>query len=207
MTGSRLSGGPPAAERRDGPPAFVERRSQDRQRTVLVNAAVRHGGREGLCRIQGISTAGLQIRTSLPMTPQMPAQIVLRSGRSVHCLVRWSANGEAGMTHDVGDALSHMLTEGVGEGRAALRFRTERPVTVVIRKQSCAATLAHLSPGELWLRGLDRADKGEPVLVTIPGLGDLVGHVVGDDDDSILVRLNAAIAFRELDPWLAVSKP
>lgn len=207
MNESALSGGLPVGARHDGPSGHGERRSQDRQRTVLVNAAIRHGGREGLCRIQGISTAGLQIRTSVPMTPQMPAQIVLRSGRSVHCLVRWSANGEAGMTHDVGDALSHMLTEGVGEGRAALRFRMELPVTVVIRKQSCTATLAHLSPGELWLRGLDRADKGEPVLVAVPGLGDLVGHVAGDDDDSILVRLNAAIPFRELDPWLAGPKP
>lgn len=189
------------------PPAFVERRSQDRQRTVLVNAAVRHGGREGLCRIQGISTAGLQIRTSLPMTPQMPAQIVLRSGRTVQCLIRWSAHGEAGMTHDVGDALSHMLTEGVSEGRAVLRFRIDRPVTVGIRKQSGVATLAHISPGELWLRGFEGADHGEPVLVTVPGLGDLPGHVAGTDDDSVLVRLGSPIPFRDLDPWLAAPKP
>ncbi len=206
MTGPALSGSVPQDVRHDGPSGFVERRSQDRQRAVLVNAAIRHGGREGLCRIQGISTAGLQIRTSLPMTPQMPAQIVLRSGRSVNCLVRWSANGEAGMTHDAGEALAHMLTEGVGEGRAVLRFRIDRPVMVGIHKQSCTATLAHLSPGELWLRDLERADHGEPVLVAVPGLGDLVGHVAGEDDGSILVRLNAAIPFRTLDPWLAGSK-
>lgn len=181
---------------------FVERRSQERQRTVLINAAIRHGGREGLCRIQGISAGGLQIRTSLPMTPQMPAQIVLRSGRTVNCLVRWAANGEAGMTHDVGDALSHLLTEGVSKGRAVLRFRIGRPVGVTVHKQNCAATLAHISPGELWLRGLDRADHGEPVLVAIPGLGELAGYVAGDDDDSVLVRLTSPIPFRDLDPWL-----
>lgn len=203
MTEPALSGGVPHDATHEGASGFVERRSQDRQRTVLVNAAIRHGGREGLCRIHGISTAGLQIRTSLPMTSQMPAQIVLRSGRSVNCLVRWSANGEAGMTHDAGDALAHMLTEGVGEGRAVLRFRIGQPVAVGIHKQGRTATLAHLSPGELWLRDLDRADHGEPVLVAVPGLGDLVGHVAGQDDDSILVRLNAAIPFRALDPWLA----
>lgn len=207
MTGPIVSGRPADNPPHDGPPAFVERRSQDRQRTVLVNAAVRHGGREGLCRIQGISTAGLQIRTSLPMTPQMPAQIVLRSGRAVQCLVRWSAHGEAGMTHDVGEALSHMLTEGTGEGRAALRFKTDRPVTVGIRKQSGVAMLAHISPGELWLRGFEGADHGEPVLVTVPGLGDLAGHVAGADDGSVLVRLGSAIPFRDLDPWLAAPKP
>lgn len=191
----------------DGPPGFVERRSQDRQRTVLVNAAIRHSGREGLCRIQGISASGLQIRTSLPITPHAPAEIVLRSGRSVRCVVRWTANGEAGMTHDSGEALSHMLTEGAGEGRAALRFRMERPVMVGIRKQSCAAWLASLSPGEIWLRGLEQGDPGEPVLVAVPGLGELAGHVVGEDDGCTLVRMHAPIAFRDLDPFLASTSP
>lgn len=184
-------------------PGIAERRSQDRQRTVLVNAAIRHDGREGLCRIVGISDAGMQIRTSLAMVPGKTAEIMLRSGRTVRCLIRWSANGEAGMTHDAGSALSHMLTEGVSEARAALRFLIDLPVPVVIRKQSRAALLAHLSPGELWLREIDHADPGEPVHVRVENLGEFGGYVAGQDDGSLLVRLNTAIPFRLLDPWLA----
>ncbi|MPT49194.1 MAG: PilZ domain-containing protein [Sphingobium sp.] len=83
-----------------------ERRSGERQVSVLLHAGIAHGGKDGLCRIRNLSSGGVMLESNLPLMQDDDIRLQLRSGHQVRGRVRWVLGNRAGIAfHDPADAL------------------------------------------------------------------------------------------------------
>lgn len=183
----------------------------ERQRTVLVNAAVTQGGRDGLCRIRNVSEGGLAIETSLPLSPG-PAEIALRSGDVLACIVRWAREGRAGFSCEAGvDATRlvgrRMAAEYEQPGCGFPRFQRSQELKIAVRGHPYDSLLHSIAPTDVWLASAPEFPRGEPLTVSIRGLGDVSARVCAAENGEMIALFNAPLPFRDLDPWLARTVP
>ena len=180
----------------------------ERQMTVLINAGIRRGADDGLCRIRNVSAAGLNIETSLALDIGDSATVVLQSGRVLACAVRWMKDGRVGLScaGDPAEALQQERAVPADEAMVAeaLRFERRLPVQLAVHGFVHQCDLESISIRHAVLTSVRTNVQPPQVLtVSIPGLGDFPATARGSKDGCLLVRFNAPIGFGLLDPWLA----
>ena len=190
-------------------PAFQERAV--RQMTVLINAGVRCGEDDGLCRIRNVSAAGMNIETSLPLNVDDAVTIVLQSGRTLDSNVRWIRDGRVGLSCDA-DPASALQQERAAPlddmAIGALCFERHLPVQLSVHGFAHLCDLDSISIRHAVLTSV-RTNVQPPQVVTISimGLGDLPATIRARKDGVVLARFNAPVSFGLFDPWLVSEQP
>lgn len=196
-------------ERFDEPEALLDGLTPraERQRTVLVNAAIVQHGADGLCRIRNVSEGGLAVETSLPLCPG-PAQVHLRSGDIVDCTVRWAREGRAGLSLEQPGSAADLVARRIAPeheqpGFGFPRFERSVAVGIAVRGRPYRCMLHSIAPTDVWLIGAPEFPRGEPLTVSVKGLGDLMAMVHEAEKGEMVALFHSALSFRQLDPWLA----
>lgn len=181
---------------------------EERQMTVLINARIRVGDADGLCRIRNVSPSGLNIETSMRLDPDERATIILPSGRAMDCVVRWARDGRVGLgCHDDPAAIVHEERSAApddGGAPSLLRFTRNMPVQLVVHGFVHHCELESIAIRDVRLNAVRTTILPTQVLtVCVPGLGELPAAARSAADGTLFARFNAPIGFALLDPWLA----
>lgn len=183
----------------------------ERQMTVLINAGIRRGDDDALCRIRNVSEAGLNIETSLALVPGETITIVMQSGRELQCQVRWHGDGRFGLSSedDPLDALQRERAVPSDDNQlpVALHFERHIPAQLAVHGFVHHCDLDSISIRHAVLSSV-RTNVQPPQVVTISiaGLGDFPAAIRARQDGLVLARFNAPIGFSLLDPWLVADQ-
>ncbi len=194
-------------------PLQPDRRSGERQISVLINAGIVHDGKDALCRIRNLSSGGVMVESSLALAMDDPVTLQLRSGKMIEGAIRWVGEGRAGIAFS--DPHSAEL---VTERLASSWLQSSSIGFPLFERQAWAQILAdhkrvrgrvlRISPAGVSIE--DGHDWGNERVfsLTIEGLGDhLARRVDGDGMDQgeemhlIFVQ---PLHYRAFEEWLAM---
>lgn len=188
---------------------FPDRRTADRQISVLINAGITHEGRDTLCRIRNLSPGGVMIECTLPLAVDDKILLHLRSGHDAEGLVRWVRDGKAGIAFD-DPAASALVSGAVGGTGASFSpigyplFRRDAWVGLSAGHRKERAAVAMISPTGILVE--TGRDWGRECLftVTFDGLGDHLARTEGGipDDDMMALIFVRPLHYRLFDEWL-----
>ncbi len=179
----------------------------DRHMTVLINAAVIHGERDGLCRIRNVSPTGLSIETSMPLVVGEPVIVTLHSGLTLPCVVRWTDDHRAGMSCDLNpiDLIQNARNAGSDDPLAPALPRFSRAIAaeIVVLGFVHGCRMDSISTRDVILTSVPtHFEPGKFVSVGIRGLGEFPATVKVSESDGIFARFATPISFAALDAWL-----
>ncbi len=179
----------------------------ERQMTVLINAAVIQGERDGLCRIRNMSATGLSIETSMPLTVDEPAVVTLHSGFALTCIVRWTKDGRTGMSCDSNPLEVVQGTQGAtpedDQTPALPRFSRAVAAETAVLGIVHPCRMDSISTRDIILTSVTESmEPGRFFSVHIRGLGDFPATVRVREGEGIFARFSAPIPFAVLDAWL-----
>lgn len=184
--------------------AFQQRSS--RQMTVLINAAVRQGERDGLCRIRNMSETGLMIETALPLPDGCAVTILLRSGKSIDCVARWSSEGRTGLScaADPTEILLEERKAGEADAGEPIQPRFVRPIELELVSQGFVhpCSLHSISAKDVILTEVPTEPDLALITVCIPHLGDFPATVRVREDGNVFARFTTPLGFAEFNRWL-----
>lgn len=179
-----------------------------RTMTVLMNAAVRQGDRDGLCRIRNISATGLAIETDCALTREEIATVTLPSGRSLSGEVRWVRDGQAGMSCAQG-ATAIVQDENAkrhdGKGPSSLRFYRTATVDIFVHGRTHACVLDSISTSDILLTGTPPLEAGSLVTIRVRGLGEFPSTICISEPPDLFARFTPHLPFRLINQWLAAA--
>lgn len=168
-------------------PMGTERRSGDRQISVLINAGLEHKGVDALCRIRNLSSGGVMIETGLPLAAEDMVALHLRTGRLVRGTVRWVADGHAGIAFEPGCS-ADWITEKPGPESFRTSpigyplFRREAKARVIVSAKQARAVIVAISPIGITVEN-ERDWGSDPVFtVAVEGLGSHVARLSEHQD-------------------------
>lgn len=177
----------------------------DRKVSVLINAGVRQGERDGLCRIRNVSDGGMAIETSVQLVADEAVEIMLHSGRVLAASVRWVRDDRAGLscTENPNDVL-HVETAGAhgAFGPALPRFYRTVAAQVVLHGRVHRCMLDSIAPGDILLTGAPACEVSQAITIDIAGLGAMPASVCISADSDLFARFATPLPFRLLDAWL-----
>ncbi len=180
-----------------------------RQMTVLINAAVVQGSRDGLCRIRNMSETGLQIETALPIELERPLDIVLQSGRSLACVPHWTEGGRTGLscTTNPTEILTGARVAGEADTAEPILPRFERQMEIEIAAHGFVhvCELHSISTKDVILTSVPDALHGTLITVCVPRLGEFTATIRARDGGDLFARFETPVAFADLNRWLAQS--
>lgn len=181
-----------------------------RHMTVLVNAAIGQHGRDGLCRIRNMSVGGLAIETSLSLVTGETAIVTLASGRELPCIVRWTRDGQAGMSCDADPtALLHddrAARSTPLPGPAPLRFYRIVAARIRLHGRDHRCNLDSISTSDVLMTGTPPLRAGEGMVICVLGLGEFPATATIAQDGDLFARFTPHISFRLMDEWLATNR-
>lgn len=186
----------------------LDRRTGDRQISVLINAGISHEGRDALCRIRNLSSGGVMIECVLPLAVDDVVSLHLRSGDEIGGLVRWVRDGKAGIAFD--DPGSSALVSGTkvapGSGIGHPLFRRCAWAGLSAGHKRERVAVAMISPAGMIVE--TGRDWGQERLLTvsIDGLGEHVtrmgGIPPGGEEDRIALLFVQPLHYRAFNEWL-----
>jgi PilZ domain len=182
-----------------------QRRATERQVTVLINAGVSYGGRDGLCRIRNISAGGMNIETRMQMAVDSVIAIQLRSGRYMEGRVRWVKDSLVGLSlaaYNADDLLADRVSnEAVARTGAFPRFERVGSVGFAINHRRRRGALLGISLADVTIE-TDDLPLGAVVTVEIDGLGEHLAKVVRTGEGSARAMFTQPLNYRALEAWL-----
>lgn len=194
----------------EGQPIDLTGRREERQVTVLINAAVSQGRRDSMCRIRNVSAGGIAIETGLPLVVGDPAAVTLHSGRVLQCIVRWAEDNRAGVscediTADVLRAETAIVP--VKSGPAIPRFARTMAMEIAVRGKAYACTMQSISASDILVSGGPAFEQGLPVTICLRGFYIGSGTMREEIGEHLLIAFASPVAFRVMDPWLVATSP
>jgi hypothetical protein len=188
-----------------------ERRSQERTVSVLINAGVAQGERNGLCRVRNLSDNGMMIETHIPLVVGHEASFQLRTGRTIVGSVRWSKDNRAGVALEK-DGVEAVLSnrahaDAAAGGGAYPRFDRLSIATVISGAIRSRCELMVISLADAHLAGLPAGLPQGPVTVAIRGLEDRLARLVRIDENRVLASFAQPLNFHALEDWLDATMP
>lgn len=181
--------------------ALVEGRAS-RRTSVLANAGIAQGGREGLGRIRNVSTGGMCIQTSLTLVVGQPASVTFQSGAIVDCEVRWVRNRHAGLSCDT-DPRPALGTPADDRRPALPRFNRQLPIELAVQGRAYTCTLDSISTCDILATDAPMLVRGQLLSVAVDGLALLPAVVRISAEGELYARFSTPLAFAALDAWLA----
>jgi len=190
----------------------VERRSTERQISVLINAGITHEGDDALCRIRNLSSGGVMIECALALKMDDLITLQLRTGRKVTGQVRWISENRAGVAFANADA-AQMVTQRLAAQDLHTSpigfplFRREAWAKLTMGHKSARSRIAALSPTGISLENAPEWEDERILGISIEGLGDHLVRVSDimprSSDDELNLHFMQPLNYRILSDWLA----
>jgi len=197
-----------------------DRRSANRQISVLINAGIVHRGNDALCRIRNLSPGGVMIECPLPLAIDDEIELHLRSGRHVTGHVRWVEDGRAGIAFD--DPASAELvgaTQQPAAKRISIRRQAEEasPIGYPVFRRRCWAQLAagnlraqvpvaYISSTGLVVENIVEWGGERLFSVSIEGLGRYAARLCDgaatDHGETVGLLFVEPVLYRNFNDWL-----
>lgn len=190
----------------------IDRRSTERQISVLINAGITHEGGDALCRIRNLSSGGIMIECALALKMDDMVTLQLRTGRSVTGQVRWIGESRAGVAFADADA-AQMVTQRLAAQNLHISpigfplFRREAWAKLTMGHKNARSRIATLSPTGISLENAPEWEDERVLGLSIEGLGDHLVRVSdimprGSEDELNLLFMQP-LNYRVLCDWLA----
>ncbi len=196
-------------------PLHPDRRSGERQISVLINAGIVHEGKDALCRIRNLSSGGVMVESSLALAMDDPVKLHLRSGRMIEGVIRWVGERRAGIAFADPHA-AEQVTERLASGVLASSpigyplFERQAWVHVVADHKRIRARIARISPSGITVE--DGHDWGNERVfsLAIDGLGDHLARRIDDaaatdHDEEVHLIFVQPLHYRVFEDWLATT--
>lgn len=189
-----------------------DRRTGERQISVLINAGLSHQDRDALCRIRNLSSGGVMIECGLPLGVDDPVSLHLRSGDIVTGRVRWTRDGKAGIAFD--DPASSALVTGTA-ARAASPighplFRRSAWAGLSAGQKRERVAVKMISPTGIVVESGPDWGRESVFRVSIDELGEHMARLAGagyrDDEDRLALIFMQPLHYRAFSEWL-ISTP
>ncbi|MFT3977157.1 MAG: PilZ domain-containing protein [Sphingomonas bacterium] len=185
-----------------------EGRSEQRSalRTLLVGRLILADGREALCRIRNLSSAGMMIETPAALTRDGAVAVELREERFSGRVV-WVHDGQAGLHFDtmidVGRALGEARIAVARQDRPrAPRFRVGRRARISHYGRSTEVVIVDLSQSGACLGMEEPMAPDTEFTLAIPGLPAMACRTRWADADRCGVIFQGILPYNDLAAWL-----
>tara|TARA_R110000782_G_scaffold78276_1_gene154863 strand:+ start:60196 stop:60852 length:657 start_codon:yes stop_codon:yes gene_type:complete len=188
-----------------------DRRSTERQISVLINAGIAYRDQDALCRIRNLSAGGVMIESPLDFAMDEPVLLQLRTGRTISGVVRWVSEGRAGIAFDdpqsaewVTERLTAQNLDSSAIGYPL--FRREASAKLVVPHRHGRARIAAVSPIGVVLAEAREWSAEQVFTIAIEGLGDNLARVndsrPNNDEDELNMLFLQPLNYRALNDWL-----
>lgn len=193
--------------------ASAERREGLRHVSVLRVGRLSQGNEDQLCMVRNVSAGGMMIECNRP--PQVGERIVveLRSDKQMPGTVRWITGGNAGVQFDAPVDVGQLLRE---EKNSLLRVRPRAPrfiregtAKLIGEGEPVEGQIGDIAVGGMSLRVEEKTAlrRGDPVVVSIEGLGATTGEVRWIRETVLGVRFEKPLSYRAFADWLDRRRP
>lgn len=153
------------------PHATIERRIQDRTRTVYRAARILTEEDEGLALLRNISDNGLSLSVALPLSEGQQLRVQLSDAIEMQGLVIWASEGKCGIefANRIDSAhVLHQLPEHFGVGRSRpLRLQVQALATIQSETGLQAARVENISQFGLAMRSRNNFKEGMRLKVSM----------------------------------------
>lgn len=183
-----------------------ERRSANRQISVMLTAKLETTGRQQPCRILNISTKGANIESLISLTVGQPIEIEFRSNLKSKGTVRWVRNSQAGV--EFNDAID--LNEIWKRSEVSIkrikprppRYCCFAPATVEHGDQRQQCQIIDISASGMRVVDIANMVIGATVMIEPKGLPRHRAKVVWCNKESAGLKLVNPFKYHELEMWL-----
>ncbi len=194
---------------------FPERRSADREISVLINAGIVHQGRDSLCRIRNLSGGGVMIECNLPLAVDDAVSLCLRSGHELGGRVRWVHEGRAGIAFD--EPACAALVSGrpglsiVARSAAPIgypQFRRTAWVRLATAHQRERVVVGAISPTGIIVETARDWGREHLFTISIDGVGDYGARreaAAQCDEDMMVLLFVQPLHYRAFSEWLVAT--
>jgi hypothetical protein len=188
------------------PAPRAERRSQERQLTILrVGVIVIDGVRE-LCLIRNISAGGLMAHVYRPVEIDQKVTVELKSNQQIDGRIVWVQSGNAGIAFntpiDVAELLANPPVMPNGWRPRLPRVEIDRMATLRLGARTCWVAARDISQGGVKVEIEQSFEPGTEVVVTLDGFRPLHGCVRWQKEGTAGIAFNQLIPLDELIAWL-----
>ena len=189
----------------EGAPAR-ERRSANRQVSVMLTAKLETTGRQQPCRILNISSKGANIESLISLEVGQPIEIEFRSNLKSQGTVRWVREAQAGVEFDEAIDLNEIWKRSEVSIKRIKprppRYCCFAPVTVEHGDQRQQCQIIDISASGMRVVDISNMVLGTTVMIEPTGLPRHRAKVVWCNKESAGLKLVNAFKYHELEMWL-----
>jgi hypothetical protein len=184
----------------------VERRTSERQLTVLRVAALHVEGARQLCMVRNVSSGGLRLQVFRPPSVGARVSIALKSGHFLAGGARWARGCHVGVALDAPLDVRDLLStawNGAQDRRPRLpRMEVDHAILVRLDARTRAARLCDISQGGAKLEVPGGATLGSSALLLLAEAAAVAGTVRWAAGDAIGIAFHEPLSLRWLSDWL-----
>ena len=188
------------------PPAW-DRRSGERQKTILRVAKLVSGPNRGLAIIRNISDSGMMIEVNPTMKVDDDVTIMLSDDHAIEGEMRWRQSSQIGIRFkepaSVEEILARPRRASNGHVTRLPRFEVAYPVTLVSGGTVVEGAVADISLGGIRVQARTTLKQGDDVTVLIPDLRNLQGTVRWCSEQNVGISFLRPVHIQDLMAWLA----
>ncbi|GAO39169.1 hypothetical protein SCH01S_28_00280 [Sphingomonas changbaiensis NBRC 104936] len=185
---------------------YDDRRTGARHISVLRVGRTVWGGRDQLCVVRNLSAGGLMFECLHPPAIDQRVTVELRSDKQMTGIVRWAKSMAAGVEFDSEVNVEQMLRE---ERSSLLRVRPRAPrfvrrgtVKLIGEGEPVLGDIVDISIGGLSCRPDQPLRRGEPIVVSLEGVGATNAELRWTKGDVAGIRFDKPLPWRAFQLWL-----
>lgn len=187
-----------------------ERRSGDRQVSVMLTAKLEAAGRQQPCRILNISVKGANIESLIELQVGQPIEIEFRSNLKLHGIVRWVRQSQAGVEFqsaiDLNEIWKRTEVSIMRIKPRPPRFCCFAPATIETTDGNQICQIIDISASGLRVIDLSNVPTGASVMIEAEGLPRHRAIVIWCNANSAGLKLVNAYKYSELESWLLLQE-
>lgn len=184
-----------------------ERRSHDREISILRLAKIESGKAQGWGLVRNVSSSGmmLDIHPSFHLTDTIT--IALTEHHQLKGTVRWHRDSSVGIQFidvlDVPDLLASALAHKNGQRTRLPRIHIKYPIKLMTGTKLISAEIQDISPGGLCIKSDYIFEPGKQLTLTVPQLGDITAIVRWQSGTNVGLAFCDRISIASLMTWLS----
>jgi len=185
---------------------YDDRRTGARHISVLRVGRTIWDGRDQLCVVRNLSAGGLMFECLHPPAIDQRVTVELRSDKQMTGIVRWAKSMAAGVEFDSEVNVEQMLRE---ERSSLLRVRPRAPrfvrrgtVKLIGEGEPVLGDIVDISIGGLSCRPDQPLRRGEPIVVSLEGVGATNAELRWTKGDVAGIRFDKPLPWRAFQLWL-----
>ncbi len=184
-------------------PPEPDRRSEERQLSLLRVGSMVIGERRELCLIKNISAGGMMIKAYCPIEPGTRLSIELKHGEAVPGTALWAEGDSVGVRFDQAVDVIGLLTWS-SDGPRPRMPRVEVSCVAWVREGAVVhrTSAVNISQGGIKIEAAQPLTIGADVTVSLTGLEPSAGIVRWSENGCYGITFNRVLPLSGLVAWL-----